>query len=152
MDASRKKGFAIHIVTRKDGNKELYVKCNVITTVGLQRMASHMADDAPGKELFTHMAYGTGVTSAESVENGSLETEIHRKSFDNIFAAGVILFGDVTLLASEIGGDSYVISEVGLYDASAGGNLIARQLMDSSAYMTITGAERIDTLWGIINQ
>ena len=129
MDVSKKIGFVIHVVTRGDGEKELYVKLNTISLTGLQRMASHLADDAPGKALFTHMAYGSGITLAESENNPSLETETHRKAFDNIFADGVTVYGDVTLLATEIGAGSYDITEVGLFDAVSGGNLIARQLL-----------------------
>lgn len=158
MDWSKKLGFAIHIVTRESGVKELYAKFNVITSVGLQRMASHHASANPNKELFTHIAFGTGITLAEDDSNIALETELHRKAFDNIFAAGTILYGDVTILASEIGGDSYDISEIALYDASTGGNMIARQLLydededDDGTISNFTGADRIDTLWGITNQ
>ena len=156
MDRSKKIGFVIHVVTRENGDKELCAKLNVLTNTCFQRMASHHATAAPGNTLFTHMSYGTGITLAESANNVALETEIHRKEFDNVFASGATLFGDVTLLATEIGVDSYDISEVGLWDASAGGNLLARQLLydedDDGTISNFTGADRIDTLWGIINQ
>ena len=151
-------GFVIASIVKVEENNgyglelnihDLYKK-NIITTTGLQIMASRRASDAPSGRLFSHIAYGTGTTLAEAISNSALETEIYRVALDNWFASGATMYGAHRLVATDIGAGSYGISEIGLYDASGGGNLIARQLFDSVA--TITGAERIDVLWGIVDQ
>lgn len=149
-DRSKKFGFVFISEKRTDGTKRLHMQGNVITTVGLERMASHHADSAPGKKLFTHFALGSGTTLAEAVGNAALEAQIYIEALDNIFASGVTIFGYTSLVATDIGVGSYNIGEVGLFDAASGGNLIARQLLDE-VISNFTGADRLDTLWGIVN-
>ncbi|KKN63202.1 hypothetical protein LCGC14_0503920 [marine sediment metagenome] len=150
LEESKKFGFVFISEKRANGTKRLYMQGNVITTVGLERMASHLADSTPGKELFTHFALGSGTTLAEAIGNPALETQIYIEAFDNIFASGPIIFGYTSLVATDIGVGSYSIGEVGLFDALSGGNLIARQLLDT-VISNFTGADQIDTLWGIVN-
>ena len=144
-------GFVIHKITRENGLVEWRFQLNTITTVGLQRMASHHASDSVSKTLFTHLAFGDGTEEAESEDNAALENQIYIEALDNVFAAGVTIFGSLSIVATDIGGDTYDIAEVGLFDAASGGNLIARQLLDT-VIEDLTGSDRIDTLWGIVNQ
>ena len=149
-DSSTKIYRVSHKITRLDGSIEWRFGCNVITLVGRQRMASHHAASNPGKTLITHLAFGTG-DEAESEDNITLETELYRKVLANVFADGVTLYGHVVTLASDIGVGTYDITEAALFDAAVGGNMIARQVLDTTIE-DFTGAETIDTLWGIINQ
>jgi len=120
---------------------------DIVTTVGKERAASHLANSVPAKEWFTHIALGTN-DDAESTEDLSLGTEIYRVALDTVFANGQTVFGHSIITANDIGVDSYTLWEVGLLDASAGGNLIARQVFNSS--ITFTGNEKLEFLWGVI--
>lgn len=150
-DKSKKIGFVIHKVTRANKFVEWYFQLNTITTVGLQRMASHLASDSVTKQLFTHLAFGSGTELAESEDNIALETQFYIAALPSIFADGVTVYGNIEITATDIGGGTYDITEVGLFDAASGGNLIARQLLDT-AIEDLTGADKVNTLWGIINQ
>ena len=123
---------------------------NTITRVGKQRLASHAANDATSNYWFSHIALGDDGDTAASEDDTSLTSEIYREAFDSVFADGTTVFGQSEILASDIGGSSYTIEEVGLCDAVSGGNLIARQVLGTA--ITITGSEKVVVLWGVVMQ
>lgn len=130
-----------------DGSEDIQCVYNVVTTIGLQRCASHLAS-APSQEWFTYLAIGDNDDNAASTEDLALTNETYRVALDSIFADGVTCFGSVSITASDVGAGAVVIKELGLFDADAGGNLICRQVLETA--ISITGAERIDVLWGVI--
>ena len=137
------------IIIDEDGNirhKEVYTG-DIVTTVGKNRAASHLANSVPAKEWFTHIALGTN-TDAESTEDPSLGAEFYRVALDVIWAVGETVFGHVVIQADVIGAGIITIAELGLLDASVGGNLICRQVLDTAE--TFSGTEKVNILWGVI--
>jgi hypothetical protein len=117
-----------------------------ITSIGLQRIASHLAS-APSQTLVTYLALGDDDT-AFLPSDLALGNETYRVVVDSVFADGRVCFESVEIIASDIGAGTITIAEMGLYDAVVGGNLIARQVLDTA--FTFSGAEKIRVLWGEI--
>lgn len=153
LDVSKKHGFILVEVKRANGKEEIYFTPNIITGVGLQRMASHWATSSPSSELITHLAIGDD-DSVEATEDVlTLSSQIYIAALDSISAYGVTLFGELTFLGSDIGGDSYDIKELGLFDAVLAGNLIAYNVRDDDNQITsFTGADSCKVVWGIVNE
>lgn len=112
----------------------------MVTTVGKQRLASHLAS-TPSQYAFTYIAFGTGDTAANAADL-ALETEIYRVAFDSVYQDDNVLVGEKLLKGSDIGSeDSYTVNEVGVLDAGSGGNLICRDVPDTA--ITIAKNERV---------
>lgn len=133
----------------KDGHREnIYAfALDVVTTVGKNRAASHLANSAPGKTWFTDIALGTN-QDAESTEDLSLGDEFYRVTLNSVWAVGETVFGNSIIEGSDIGVDEYTVWELGLLNAAAGGDLICRQVLGSA--VTVDGTEKLDILWGVI--
>jgi len=142
-----------------DGVRHLVDICagDIVTTVGKNRAASHLANLGNATEWFTHLALGTN-TDAESTEDLSLGAEIYRVALDNvagdgltpnnIFATGETVFGHAVIQADSVAAGTVTVAEVGLLDALVGGNLICRQVLSNA--LTLSGTEKLDILWGVI--
>ncbi len=130
---------------------------DIVTTVGKNRAASHLANLANAKTWFTHLALGTNA-DAESTEDPSLGTEIYRIALDGvagdglvpntIFAVGETVFGHAIIQADSVAVGTVTVAEVGLLDALVGGNLICRQVLSNALTFSVT--EKLDLLWGVI--
>lgn len=120
-------------------------KCCVMT-VGLQRMASHLAS-TPSKTLFTHIALGTGDIVCEAGDL-SLVNEFYRVPFDSVYQDDVACVGNIIITGTDIGNDDYTIRELGLYDAAVGGNLICRQVLHIAH--SISGLGQMEITWPVI--
>lgn len=107
-----------------------------LTTVGKRRIASHLANAVPVKELITHIALGTDDTP-ESESNLALGAEIYRVALAEVIQDNKGCIGDVTIAGSDIGTASYTIKEIGFLDAVSGGNLIWRHVLDTA--ITLSG-------------
>lgn len=121
---------------------------NIVTTVGKQRLASHVATLSNANYWFSHIALGDDDTVAAAIGDLSLTNEIYREAFDSVFASGNTIFGQSQIVATDIGGSTYSIEECALYDAISGGNLICRQVLATS--VEISGGEKADVLWGVV--
>lgn len=133
----------------EDGSRE-EVACqalDVVTTIGKNRAASHLANSVPGKTWFTDIALGTN-QDAESTEDLSLGAEFYRVTLDTVWAVGETVFGNSIIEGNDIGADTYTIWELGLLNTAAGGDLICRQVLASS--VSLNGTEKLDILWGVI--
>lgn len=117
----------------------------MITTIGLQRMASILA----ANDFITHMAVGDDDT-AENIADLSLGNELHRVALDTVAQSDQVCWGVGTVLASDIGAGSYTIKEYAYFDASSGGNMICRIVLDTA--VTITGAQKFTGAWGEVNR
>lgn len=117
----------------------------MVTTVGLQRMASILA----ANNFITHMAVGDDDT-AENVADLALGNELHRVALDNIAQSDQVCWGVGTVTASDIGVGSYSIKEYGFFDAGSGGNMLCRVVLDTA--VVITGAQKFIGAWGEVNR
>lgn len=131
----------------EDGREELLIVFtnDLVTTVGKEAAASHHANSAPGSTWFTKLALGTG-ESDESTEDVALDAEIYVVVLDSVSASGASVYGLVTITATDIGADIYVIKEIGLKNVLD--VLIARQVFETA--ITFTGAEQIAFQWKVI--
>lgn len=120
---------------------------DIVTTVGKNRAASHLANVLPGKTWFTHLALGTN-QDAESTEDVALGAEFYRVALDSVFAVGETVFGRSIVQADTIGAGTITVVELGLLDALVGGNLQARQVLETA--FTFSGTEKFDLLWGVM--
>ncbi len=118
---------------------------DIVTTLGKNRAASHLANPNPGNEWITQLALGTN-NDPESTEDPSLGAEIYKVDLSTVWAVGETIFGNKIIEANDIGVASYTIWEIGLLNVN--NILIARQVFESS--ITFTGNEKLDFLWGVI--
>ena len=134
------KGIWEIVVKRKDGKIEKEVIENMVVNAGLSKAAGLLngQDTTP----FKYIAIGSG-TTAPTESDTALESEVDRKeatvsrettNVTNDTAVWQVTF-DFT--------SSQNICEAGLFDASAGGNMFARQTftcksMESGDSLTIT--------------
>lgn len=133
----------------EDGTKELIdvIAGDIVTTIGKNRAASHLANSGNAVEWFTHIALGTN-NDAESTEDIALGAEIYRVALDSIFAVGETVFGHVIIQADSVAAGIVVVKELGLLNAAAGGQLICRQVPNNE--LSFSGTEKLDILWGVI--
>lgn len=142
-------GFLLVRKLDSDGNLiQEWMYPNVVTTIGKQRCASHLANSSPGKTWFTHIALSTN-TDAVSTEDLALDNEFYREALDTVFAADATVFGSIIMEGNDIGaGTTWTVYKVGLLDAASGGNLICQQLLGTA--VEFEGTEKLEILWGVI--
>lgn len=118
----------------------------MITSVGYEQCASHLASDAPGETMLPYLALGTDDTD-EAVSDLALGAEIYRGAFTEVAQSGNTVLAKLVVQASDIGAESsYTIKEIGFFDAASGGNCLSRTILDAS--ITLTGSKRIEFLVG----
>ena len=140
-------GYILLSVYYDGGRAAFYYLPNVITTIGKQRAVSHLGS-APAQTWFTHIALGDNSDTDVSSEDLALASETYRETLDTVWVNSVTVFGESSILASDIGAGNQTIRELGLLDAAVGGNLITHQNLATA--ITFSGAQRIDILWGIV--
>ena len=111
-----------------------------VTTVGLQRMASHLAN-AP---LVTHVAFGDDDTAAQ-VSDIALANETHRDTIDSISNVNVSVISAITIAADDIGSGEQTIDEVGVLDGS---NLLCRHALYTP--VKITGVQQLTVVYEVV--
>lgn len=113
-----------------------------VTLVGLQRIASELAD-AP---IATHIALGDDDTASQ-VSDVALGNEIYRVAID-LAQVNVSTRALITITASDIGVGDQTIREVGLLDAAVGGNLICRHVLDTA--IVINGGQKVGFVYNLV--
>lgn len=145
----------------EDGTWEIIdvIAGDIVTTIGKNRAASHLANSSNADTWFTDLALGTN-DDAESTEDVALGAEIFRVALDGVagdggagdlntvFAVGETVFGRAVIQADSIAAGTVTIKELGLLDAAVGGNLICRQVPNNE--LSFSGTEKLDILWGVI--
>jgi len=120
----------------------------MITLVGKQRIASHLAAANPGNTVITHCALSdhTGEVSENDlvVDGEDLRTTL------TVSANNVTCLGEDTVVASEISASAYTLRKVGFLDASAGGNLICTHKLNTA--IALSGSQRLHIIHGLVIQ
>ncbi|RLI98017.1 MAG: hypothetical protein DRP00_02935 [Candidatus Aenigmatarchaeota archaeon] len=121
------------------------VKKNLVTDVGIQYIVKALANQVT-LAAFQYIAIGSG-TTAPSGSDTALENELFRKA------------GTITIETTNISGDTlrveatftfdanYSISESGLFNASSGGTMLARQTFSA---IDVTPAYELTIVWKIV--
>jgi len=133
MDKLRYRGYTHIIVRRRDGSikQEFYVK-NVETDVGKSRVAGLIG--GVYTTPFKYIAIGTG-TTAEASSDTALEAETARKEATASLTTTTVDNDTLVLSATFSSSDGLTgtsaITEYGVFDASSGGNMLARVTKDA---------------------
>ena len=97
---------------------------NLVVTAGKNWVADRMSD---ANTVMTHMAIGTGSTTAV-VGDTTLDTELDR----NTLTSTTVTNNAIAYVCSWAAGDGTgAIIEAGLFDASSGGDMLARTVFTS---------------------
>ena len=112
--------------------KIFWPRWNLITTVGKQKVCDYLVNSAPSG--FTHMAIGTG-TTAPAVGDTALVTQTDRIAITDKRRSGTDARMDTFYPSTSpaVGG---TIGEMGVFDASVGGNMYARALVSPTQAFT----------------
>jgi len=134
------KGIFEITVRRKDGRIEREVIENIITDVGLSKVAGLI--NGQNTTPFKYIAIGTG-TTAPTAGDTALESEYARKEATTRLETTNVTDDTAVLEATFDFTESVTISEAGVFDASAGGNMLARQTftgksMEAGDSLTVT--------------
>jgi len=106
-----------------------YFRKNVVTDVGLAQIVKLVF--GLGGSPFKYIAIGTG-TTPESVSDTALQSEVARKQA-SVTQTTTVVANDTALLEAMFSSSDGLtgtknISEAGVFDASSGGNLLARKV------------------------
>lgn len=139
-------GVAV-IVYNPDGSirSEQYSP-NLITTIGLERGASHLASPSVSNSWFSHVGFSASVIAA-TIDTLALTDPFYRVVLDSVTQSGSSVIGRVLVTATDIGASTYSISQLGLFDALAGGNLICMQVLGTA--VSITGSDQAEVIWAV---
>lgn len=97
---------------------------NLVVTAGKEWVADRMND---ANTVITHMAIGTGSTTADATDT-TLDTELDR----NTLTSTTVTNNAIAYVCSWAAGDGTgAIIEAGLFDASSGGDMLARTVFSS---------------------
>lgn len=107
------------IHTKADGSVDREVIDNLVVTTGKAHVAARLGSSPP--TAMSHIAIGTGAT-APAAGDTALQTELDRNAATPTPSANTIAFA-----ASWAPGDGTgAISEAGIFNAGAGGTMLAR--------------------------
>jgi hypothetical protein len=121
VDNIKLRGEVSGVINYADGRTEDFLVNNLVVTTGKGFMASRLSSNtAPA---ISHMAAGTGTTAAD-VANETLEVETGVRS-----AVTSSHSGNVETFSATFTGRTETMSEIGLFNASANGTLVARTLV-----------------------
>jgi len=117
---------------------------NVVTTTGLAVIADGLRGVGSG---ITHVATGSD-DSAEAVSDTALGSEAFRDQVTQFSADGG---GEITvrLFIGAASANGTVIKEAGLFNASSGGDLIARTTFDPADQVTKSSSITVQISWTI---
>ena len=120
-------------------NNEVVQKThNLVVTSGKEWVAKRMAGQ---DSKMTHMAIGTGTTAAAAAQT-ALVTELERNAMT--VSGGTVSTNTIQYAATYAAGDGTgAITEAGIFDASTGGDMLARTVFSvvnkgAADSMTIT--------------
>jgi len=111
---------------------------NLVVTAGKEWVADRMSD---ANTVMTHMAIGTGTTAAAAGDT-ALGTQLDRNALTT--SGGTVSGATITYACTWAAGDGTgAITEAGIFDASTGGDMLARTVFSvvnkgSADSMTIT--------------
>lgn len=99
---------------------------NVVTTAGKAHIADQLSS-SPGGSAMSHMAIGTGTTSAAAGDT-ALETELDRNALTSRTDSGAV----VTYVGDWAAGDGTgAITEAGILNAGSGGTLLVHAVFSA---------------------
>ena len=111
---------------------------NLVVTAGKNWVADRMAD---ANAVMSHMAIGTGTTAAAAGDT-ALGTQLDRNALTT--SGGVVSGNTITYASTWAAGDGTgAVTEAGIFDASTGGDMLARTVFSvvnkgAADSMTIT--------------
>ncbi|MBT4123249.1 MAG: hypothetical protein HOE35_04880 [Candidatus Ruthia sp.] len=111
---------------------------NLVVTAGKNWVADRMAD---ANAVMSHMAIGTGTTAAAAGDT-ALGTQLDRNALTT--SGGVVSGNTITYASTWAAGDGTgAVTEAGIFDASSGGDMLARTVFSvvnkgAADSMTIT--------------
>jgi hypothetical protein len=123
-------GWVEVILRDSRGRVKRYVKLrNIITNTGLACMV-RLIFSGLVEDRFGYLAIGTG-TTAESATDTSLQSEIKRKPA-TVTQTATYIDGDTAMLEASFSSadglsGSHSVSETGVFNASSGGDMLARK-------------------------
>lgn len=103
-------------------------------TAGLTE-AKNLFDGQNSPAAFTHMAYGTG-TGAENPSDTTLGTETDRVAADYLIWSAYAGQDTVRFYAECTAGSNLTVSEMAMFNAASGGDMLFRKLLAS--YLVVT--------------
>lgn len=98
---------------------------NVITTVGKAYLATWLATATQSDYFMKYVGLGTGSTAASAADT-DLQTPLPTRAVGTITAPGGAVWQSLSTFAAGI--NTGAITEAGIFSASSGGTLMARQV------------------------
>ena len=145
IEKLRAKGTVTLELRDKDGNLKTTITKNLIVDTGLVFIASRMKDAAAG--VMTHIGIGSSNVAAAPADI-ALGTELARVALDSTSIATTNVPNDsiqyVATFGAGIGTGAVV--EAGIFDAPAGGNMLARTVF---GVVTKTATDVFTVTWKI---
>ena len=118
---------------------------NVITNMGKQEVAGLIcADQASSYTAFDYIAVGTGTTAA-SASDTALEAETSREAATGTLTTTSVTNDTMQLVAS-FTGISATITEAGVFNASSGGTMLARQTFSG---ISLTSSDTLEVTYKV---
>ena len=137
------------VVKKANGKKSRHIGIDILTNTGKAQVAGLI--NGVVTTPFTYVAIGTG-TTAESATDTALANETHRTSgttsrdTTNVTNDTAVIQATFTGVWGTGGED---ISESGVFDASTGGNMLARQTFTARH---LEGDDTLQVTWKIVVQ
>jgi len=118
----------------------------MITDIGLQCIASHLASANPNKTLTTHVALSE---NTDEVGEGDItvEDEEYRVATE-VSANNITCLNEKLIVGSDIDTDGINLNKVGLLDQSVGGNLICKSKLNLT--LSIGISQKLHIVYGIV--
>ena len=123
MTAINLKGTGRAILTKENGEKEIYEHHNLITRLGFDLLIKSLIAPSNRPDVLSYVAIGTGTTAA-AVTQTTLVSETNRTKGTWDWTVGTKIF-KITA-AFERGAVTGTISEGGVFNASTGGTMFDR--------------------------
>jgi len=124
--------------------KEVRKLKNLIVNAGKSEVAGLIIGDT-GATAFGYVAIGTG-TTAPSASDTALENETHRTSATTSLTTTNVTNDTAQLQATFNFTGSYAITECGIFNASSGGDMLARQTFD---VLNVANGDNLTMTWKI---
>ena len=120
------KGDVAIVLKDQDGNiKDKRDINNLVVNAGLTYIVDRMKRDASGgKAVMTHMAVGSGTTSAGASQTDLVSILGSRESLDSTTISGTNAL--VYVSSFEAGDGTGAVTEAGIFNASSGGDMLCR--------------------------
>lgn len=114
-----------------------------VVTAG-QTLLCQLFGDISTPTAFGWLAYGTG-TTAVAAGNTTLGTEVDRQAC-TVTQESILAPRDTIRFYTEFtAAGSYTVSEIGVFNASSGGTMLARQVLDN--YQAVTANQKLFVMW-----